>query len=316
MVIELIIVAPKEIGTSSEPTNQSPKLGDAAPANGSGQIMKDVYSVEAKPEGKEWELWADKAIRPKENQEWTIEKVRVKFYASNGVTYTVNGSKGRVVPNEKGIRDIKISGKVITRASNGYVFKSEEVIYESQNKRLTSPAHVEMISPPDKEGGEMTLTGVDLFADFVTNEIKINKNVHAKKRVKNNKLVQIQSERAVFSGLSKIAQFYGSVILSLDSMTVTGPEAKFAYDSKMDALESVLVGGGIKVRDTDKFATSNSVNVSFKNDQIVFKGAPRVVQNGDEMTGDEIVISENGRKVQVSNAKALIDSSTVDQPAK
>jgi LPS export ABC transporter protein LptC len=306
LVVELIILAPKEIGTGAEPPPAA--TAPAAAETGSGQIMKDVYSVEAKPEGKEWELWADRALRPKENQEWTIEKVKVKFYASSGVSYTVTGAKGHVVPNEKGIRDIEISGNVITKASNGYVFKSESVFYDSQAKKLASPKEVEMSAPPDKEGGELTLTGSDLKADMNTNEITINKNVRSKKKIKNGKTVAIASERAVFSGRSKIAQFYGNVVVSMDTMTVTGPEARFAYDSKMEALDSILVGGGIKVTDTDKFATSDSVNVSFKDDRIVFKGAPRVVQNGDEMTGDEIVLSENGHKVQVSNAKAQIDS--------
>lgn len=313
LVVELIILAPKEIGTSSEP--QIPNM-PAPTSQNSGQIMKDVYSVEAKPEGKDWELWADKALRPKENQEWTIEKVRVKFYASNGVTYHVTGAKGQVVPNEKGIRDIQISGNVVTKSSNGHVFKSETMNYDSQNKRLASPSDVEMVSPPDKDGGELILTGADMIADFATNEINVRKNVKAKKKVKNDKTVQIQSERATFSGLSKMAKFFGNVVLTIDTMTVTGPEAKFAYDSKMESLESLVVGGGIKVTDSDKFATSQSVDLSFKNDRIVFKGAPRVVQNGDEMTGDQITLLDGGRKVQVSNAKAQIDSSTLESEKK
>lgn len=313
LVVELIIMAPRELGVGAEVQAVAPsKPGETA----SGQTMKDVYSVEAKPEGKEWELWADQALRPKENQEWTIEKVRVKFYASNGVTYHVTGRQGHVLPNDKGIRDIKISGNVVTTASNGHVFKSESVLYDSINKRLTSPDAVEMTSPPDKNGGEMTLTGVNMLADLNTNEITINKDVHAKKRIKNGRIAQIQSERAVFSGRTKTAQFYGKVVLSLDSMTVTGPEARFAYDSKMETLESILVSGGVKVTDTDKFATSETVNVSFKNDQIVFNGAPRVVQNGDEMTGDQIILYEHGHKVQVTNARAQIDSDNVETQKK
>ncbi len=317
LVVELIILLPKEIGSIAE--IESPTVSPASGlASGPGdkyrQLMDNVYSVEAKPEGKEWELWADKGFQPKESTEWTIQNVRVKFYASNGVIYVVTGKEGRVVPNEKGIRDIRITGNVVTKSSNGHVFKSQDVLYNSQDKTLKSPGEIEMLSPPDKDGGEMLLTGSDMNAVFSTNEITIGKNVKGKRRIKNNKTVQIQSQRAIFSGRTKMAQFFGSVTMTMDTMTVTGPEAKFIYDAKGETLESLDVLGGIKVSDLDKFATSQSVNLNLKSDKVIFKGAPRVVQNGDEMTGDVITFLNGGKKVVVSNAKAQIDSNTLSSP--
>jgi len=309
LVVELIILAPKEIGTSSDPQVASPIIPESADKY--RQMMDNVHSVEAKPEGQQWELWADKGLQPKDNSEWTIQNVRVKFYAAGGVIYTVTGKEGHVVPNEKGLRDIRISGNVLTRSSNGHIFKSQDVLYDSEKKRLKSPDNIEMRSPPDKDGGEMLLTGADMVAELSTNEISIGKDVHAKKRIKNNRTVQIQSERAVFSGKTKMAQFFGKVLLTLDNMSVTGPEAKFVYDSKMEELESLDVAGGIKVTDVDKFATSQSVNLDLVNDKVVFRGAPRVVQNGDEMTGDLITFIDGGKRVQVSNAKAQFDAKTI-----
>jgi lipopolysaccharide transport protein LptA len=313
LVVELIILLPKDIGSLAE--SESLVIPPATgPAEKYRQQMDNVYSVEAKPEGKEWELWADNGFQLKENTEWTIQNVRVKFYASNGVLYVVTGKEGRVAPNEKGVRDIRITGNVVTKSSNGHVFKSQDVLYNSQDKTLKSPGEIEMVSPPNKDGGEMFLTGADMNAVFSTNEITVGRNVKGKKRIKNNKVVQIQSERATFSGRTKMAQFYGSVTMTMDTMTVTGPEAKFVYDAKGEALESLDVGGGVKVSDLDKFATSQSVNLNLKNDKVVFKGAPRVVQNGDEMTGDVITFLNGGKQVVVSNAKARIDSSTLSSP--
>jgi LPS export ABC transporter protein LptC len=314
LVVELIILAPKEIGSPSETVAPSPP---AASDKASAQIMNGVYSVESKGNGKEWELWAVRALQPKSNQEWTIERVKVKFYASNGVMYTVNGNQGHVVPNDKGVRDIKITGNVVTHASNGYVFKSESIFYDSEKRRLASPSDVEMISPPDKNGGEMVLTGADMLADLTTNEITVNKNVKTRKKIFNRngpeRTAQIRSDRAIFSGRSKSAQFFGHVNVNIDAMTVTGPEAKFGYDEGSESLQSVLVNGGIRVTDQDKMATSQSVNVNFKDDRIVFKGAPKVVHNGDELTGDEIIFYDGGHKVQVVNAKAQIDSKTLEK---
>lgn len=315
LVVELIIVAPKELGS---PSDVAPAPLPAQSKDGSAQIMKDVYSVESKENGKDWELWAVQAVQPKAGQDWTIERVKVKFYASNGVDYTVTGLKGHVVPSENKKNDIQISGNVVTRSSNGHVFKSESIFYESVKRRLTSPTNVEMTSPPDKNGGELMLTGADMLADMATNEITISKNVKAKKRVNGrnggpDRMVEIKSERAVFSGRNKMARFYGNVVLSLDAMTVTGPEAEFAYDDKGESLQSLLVAGGIRVTDEDKMATSQSVNVNFKDDKVVFKGSPKVTQNGDELTGDTIVFLDGGHKVQVVNAKAQFDAKTLQQ---
>jgi lipopolysaccharide export system protein LptA len=55
------------------------------------------------------------------------------------------------------------------------------------------------------------------------------------------------------------------------------------------------------------------VDVYFKDDKVVFNGAPRVVQNGDELVGDQIVFLEGGKKVQVSNAKAQIDPRAMEK---
>jgi LPS export ABC transporter protein LptC len=320
IVIEILVLAPKELGLSiseeeQESAPQVPKPQEGA----SGQIMQDVHLVEAKTSGKEWELWADKAMRPADNAEWTIEKVRVTFFANNGVTYQVTGKQGRVVP---GKNDIRIAGNVVTRSSNGYNFKTESVLYDSKNRKLTSPGVVEMTGGAGKpnaaaEGANkkeaLYLTGENMIADLDTNEIAITKNVRARRRVKDDREAVIQSDRAVFSGRSNSAQFFGNVVIDVDTMRLTGPEAKFLFNPKTEAFESVEVGGGVKVTDTDRFATSSSVSVHFKEDRVVFSGAPRVVQNGDELVGDEIVFLEGGKKVQVSNAKAQIDPRAVEK---
>ncbi len=313
LVVEILIFAPNELGIS--PAEDQAQQTAAAPPDqekpGTGQVMSDVYSIEAKGENREWELWADKALGPRNNKdEWTIQNVRVKFYADNGVIYNVTGKTGYVAPMRN---DIRVVGNVITKSSNGYTFKTESAFYESGKRRLSSPTAVTMSGPADDNGGPLTLNGGDLLADFNTNEINITRAVKARKVVKNNKVATIQSSKAEFSGRTNMARFLGNVVMDYDTMRVTGPEARFMYDSKSRSLDSIEVAGGVRVTDTDKFATSKSVSVSFKNERTVFNGMPRVVQNGDELTGDQIVFLDGGRKVQVSNAKADFDPESVQK---
>jgi LPS export ABC transporter protein LptC len=269
-----------------------------------GQTLRGVHSIEVNSDGKGWELWADRGVRPKDSGEWKIETVRVKFYASNGVTYNVTGRTGGVNP---ATYDLWIKGNVETKSSNGYIFKSPSVIYNSKLKKLTSAEAVEMIGPTDSEGSRLELSGEDMFADLNSNDIKVNRNVQARKRVNGEKTAQIQSTAAHFSGATNLAAFTGGVTIDVETMRITGPEARFTYDANRNALESLMVAGGVKVTDSDKFATSGSLSVYFKDDRYIFKGSPRVVQNEDELIGDEIVFLQGGKQVQVINAKAQVD---------
>jgi LPS export ABC transporter protein LptC len=313
LVVEILIFAPIELGLSPADEMLSQESQTAIPTSAeSSQVIHKVHSFGAKGDVVEWELWADRALGPRNNtEEWTIQNVRVKFYASNGVIYHVTGRKGLVAPVRD---DLRIEGAVTTKSSNGYTFKSESIFYDSKNRQLTSPENIQMTGPPDRNGGPLRLTGADMVADFVTNQIRIGRQVRASKTVHDDKAVTIQSQRAVFSGRSNTAQFLGNVVIDVNTMRITGPEARFSYDRRGESFESVEVGGGVRVTDTDKFATSKSVSVQFKEDQVIFNGGPRVVKNGDELVGEQIIFLDGGRKIQVSKARAQMDSRTMQSP--
>lgn len=326
VVIQLVVLMPRDI----DPLDQGPgkmtkkksssksvaanKLSKDIPA---GQVVRNAFMVEAKQEGKEIELWADRAIRPKDREEWTLDEVRVKFYAQNGVTYMVTGKTGGVTTASYAMW---IKGDVITKSSNGYTFRSEAVFYDPKIKRLTAPSQIEMEGPPDANGSRLYLDGEDMVADLTTNQLNVNKKVRARRQVDgpggDQKTAQIQSNSAVFSGKSNLAAFKGNVVIDIETMRLTGPEAKFSYNPEAQSLDSMVVNGGVRVTDSDKSATSGSVAVYFKDDKYVFKGAPRVVQQQDELIGDEIVFLRGGKQVQVINAKAQVDPARAETDKK
>ena len=65
--------------------------------------------------------------------------------------------------------------------------------------------------------------------------------------------------------------------------------------------------------DAEKFATAENLNVQFEQDKYVFKGHPRVVQDNDEMRGDEIVFLEGGKKVLVQKVRAKVDEKSLEK---
>ncbi len=316
LVVEIIILAPKEAGVSGDEAVGPAEARDSA-ENGADRAaqhtMQGVSSIGSKGDAKEWELDAVRAVRMTENEDWVIENVKVKFFGENGVTYTVTGKRGDVDVKKNNIR---ISGDVVTRSSNNYTFKTEAVDYDSSKRRLVTPHDIEMIGPREGNGTRLRLTGTDLVADMNTNEISVARNVRAKKSIKDGKLAAIASERAVFSGRANAAKFYGDVVIDVDTLRITGPKAQFLYKPDGDTIDSVTVDGGVKVTDVDKWATSRKVSVHFEDERFVFNGAPRVVQSGDELIGEEIVFLKGGREVRVSNARAKIESTADDRAAR
>ncbi len=314
VIVQVVVLAPKQTGP---PEPEIAENGNAIPpprkVDMGGQVMGTFHLVGTKESRQEWELWASEAARPNDVERWTIKDVKVRFFATNGVLYDVTGKTGLVDPQKN---EMRIEGDVVTHSSNGYIFHTDLAIYDSGARFLKSPHKVKMDGPSDasKEGlinRGLVLTGEDMTADMASNDIKMNKNVHAKKGVQGNKIATIQSQRAEFSGKTNLAHFVGDVVMDFETMRVTGPEARFAFNPKSGSLDSVEVEGGIRVTDMDKYATSKKVSVQFVQDEIVFSGSPRVVQNGDEVIGDEIVFSNGGKKVRISNMRGQIEPDSV-----
>jgi LPS export ABC transporter protein LptC/lipopolysaccharide transport protein LptA len=313
LVIEIIIVWPGELGRppGSDENTEGHLSEPGQVANGqTGQEMTNGHLMETKEDGMRWELWAKKATRPMDNADWTIEKVKVKFYADKGVYYTVTGDKGHV---NTAVNDLQISGHVLTESSNGYTFRTDEAFYSSKKRELSSPNLVTMVGPQEPDGSRLNLTGENMLADLNNNKIDIGRNVHAKKKIKDAKTAIITSDRAQFSGKSKYARFMGDVVIDVETLRITGPEATFSYKPGTETIDSMVVSGGVKVTDVDKYATANQVAVQFSEEKFIFDGAPRVVQGGDELRGDQIVFLDGGKKVQVSNGKAKLDSASVEK---
>ena len=320
LLIQIVLIAPSQIrdNETKAAVLPSPDLnsGDSdnnkelAKDSNVDQSIKGMHMIETQEGGKEWELWSDKATSLKAKELLQLEVVRAIFFSDSGVTFTVTGNKGLVEVKSKNLR---VDGDVVTRSSNGYTFRSETMEYVSQNRHLSAPGPVDMVGPRDAEGHSLHLTGVGMKASLEKSTMEILSEVRAEKSLEKGRRVLITSHRSVFSGKDKTAVFMDDVILDMDSMRITGPEARFNYDAKSDLVKSVYVSGGTRVSDSDKWATAQNVNIDFTEDKFIFRGNPRVVQNNDELRGEEIIFLEGGKQVLVQRARAKVDEKRLEK---
>ncbi len=308
LMIEIIIFSPRETGTS-DPRPVDPTKSGATENN--EQWIEGVHLIETSEGKKEWELKAARAMSMKDKGTWVLKEVDAKFFGekSEDDFFVVVGDEGQVTSATK---DMSVTGHVVVKSNNGYEFRTNSVNYTSEGKLLKSSDPLEMFGKSDNDGDGMELKGTGLVASLDQQTMDILKDVRLDRKLKDGRQVVIRSESARFFTQSRAGEFKGKVIVDIGASRISGPFAKFVYDSEKHALSSMEVEGGVNMTDTDKWATAQKIQMSFLNDEFVLKGTPKLVQNTEELTGQEIRFSEGGKKVEVKGGRAVFDSTVIE----
>lgn len=306
LITEIIVMSPQSLNEKP----QSEVLSEIYDNQEIKQQWQGVHYVETKNAEKEWELWAEKAVGFRKEDELALSGVKAVFFAKNGVELVVTGDRGEVEPRT---RDMKIEGNVVTRSSNGYIFKTDSVTYNSASRIMISPSTVEVAGPRDGAGRSLSISGKSMHADLNKGVMEINENVRAEKTIRNRDKMAVHSDKVQLNGKDRAVRFRGDVVIDMNGLRVTGPDALFRYDQKSELLKAIELEGGVKVSDVDKWATSDKLNIFLDEDKYIFNGSPRVVQDNDELRGDQIVFLNGGKKVQVKNAKVKVSRERMER---
>lgn len=264
------------------------------------QVMQKVHLVESREGNRDWELFADQATGSEGEGNWELKTVKVQFYSNQKMEFVVTGDRGRI---DSATRDLKIEGNVRTKSANGYTFETSEIDYKAEQRFISSRSKVLVTGPKDEQGGRLNVTGGVLESRVDAQEILIKNGVTAHREVARGRSFTVQSGRLKLSGQNTSAHFTDSVRIEVDSMRIEGPEARFEYRPGTDFLRSVLIRGGVRVSDIDKYATAETVRFDPELNQFVLSGGPRLVQNQDELVGDQITFIDGGKKVKVESQK-------------
>lgn len=278
-----------------------------AAKSSSEQRMEGVHLVEGQGDQREWELYSETADGFVGQGVWQLKKVKVIFYARTGDSYKVIGDEGKINVSTK---DIDITGHVFTSSTNGYEVRTSEVHYVSQDKILKIPTHLDVKGPQDKDGTRLILKSERMQTFLESSLMILEEQVYAERNLTTSsgtKLLQIHSGKAHISGKSNLLRFFDGVHVSYEKIQVRAPEAFFAYKEKSNAPDSIIMNGGVQIDGADRQATAENLKIDVSQDQYVLKGSPKVIQNGDEIVGEQITFLNGGNKVRVDKAHALVE---------
>ena len=296
---ELLIVFPKKLDTSEEEEVQPIQEDETS----GQQKMAGVHLVESTKGLRDWELFANAAEGYQSKGTWLLKNVKVLFYASEKMTFTVTGAVGSIDALSK---DMKISGQVKTVSSNGYTFETDLVEYKSSARMISSPCFVKVQGPEDQMGEGMVLTGVRFMADVSKSLMSLQSNVQGRKKLKDGNLFSIRSERVEMSGSSKEAHFFENVKIEYGAMRMESAEALFKYSKDNKLMNQLSLMKDVQVLYGDKRATSQRLDLDLLQNKFVFTGKPKLMQNEDEISGDSIVFLEGGKRVKVEKLKPVV----------
>ncbi|MGZ3771055.1 MAG: LPS export ABC transporter periplasmic protein LptC [Bdellovibrio sp.] len=269
------------------------------------QKMKGVHLVESQQGNRDWELFAAAGEGSQGTGTWKLQNVKVLFYKKQKVEFTVTGDLGTIDYKSK---DLSVVGNVVTRSENGYVFKTPSIFYSSAKREIESPEEVVMVGPKDESSNGMDLKGHHMKVFVDQSKMVILDKVVAQKTEKDGKKMEISSNGVELSGKSHEAVFKGAVQIVYDKMKMEGPEASFLYKDKGNILSSVAITGGVRVNGKEKSATAETVLLDLLEKKYTFRGHPKVIQNQDELTGEEITFLEGGKKVKIEGARAKVEN--------
>jgi LPS export ABC transporter protein LptC len=300
--------APIELSKSEDETDGSKDKEkdqgkDRTKSKVPSQKAKGIHLVETQQGSRDWELFAETA-EGDESSSWDLKNVRVLFYNKEKLSFTVTGERGSIDGKSK---DLHIRGNVITKSENGYIFKTPSIFYSAKKRQIQSPEKVNMQGPKDEMGDGFVLDGVNMLVQVDDSRMMINQNVRGSKKFKGGKEFFIISDKADFSGQSRQAKFSGNVEVKYDKLRMQGPAAVFQYKGKTDLINYIQMQGGVRVSDMDKVATAETVNLDLFKNIFTFRGKPKVIQNNDELSGEEIIFLDGGKKVKVEKVRAKLE---------
>lgn len=260
------------------------------------QKVNKLYLLDAKKNVKESELWSEVAHKGMGSSLWTLDGVKAQIY-SEKVTYTVTGERGKADDITK---SMNIEGKVQLVSSNGYHFYTEHLDYDPISKKITSPDKISVEGPREKDG-RLYLEGYGLAVDLASNSMIIQNRVKGFKPMSDNRVMNISSQTGEFSAKQQAVTFRNNVVIKVDPTVVRGNLAQFRYkDNKLDTLH---MDGGIHMMDADKSGSAGEAIVFFNEDKYIFRKKPFLTQQENALIGDEIIVYNGGKRVQVKKAK-------------
>lgn len=264
------------------------------------QRMRGVHLIEAQSGNKVWEMWADRAQALKSQSVWELKEVLVFFYSQGEKSMEVRGETATIRTDN---RDLEILGNVTAESKNGYLVSTSKIKYQAEDRLLLAKESVRALGPSLKGQKRFQLESLGLIASLADNQIDLLSDVKSS-FFRGNEKYHVDANSARLSLSSRLVSFFDRVQFGVGKFVMKGPTAVFKFEERSNDLAQVALYGGVKGTGDGKSISADRADIDFQKDQYVFRGAPRLLQETDEIQGDLITFLDGGKIVKVEKATA------------
>jgi len=265
-------------------------------------INMNVFEMDGQ---KTWQVEADSAANNSEEL-WNFENVDGSYLVNATNKIIFSGDSGLFNPN---FEKLDLKGNVRSSSTQGYNFETEALGIEKrnfENQNDVSSNEIENVFFSSKEKvhlfddlGEFNIKAVGFEGNMQTGLVYLLSDVWSKTKDEKGAEAVIESDKAKIQSSLSTIKFYENLRVTQEKFKITGDEADFFMNDKTNEIESIRVRGNIFATDGVKTALSDKVDLKLKEDAIIFQGSPRIRVGENEMVGEEILITNNQKNVQV-----------------
>lgn len=267
---------------------------DAEEGPETGHLMDEMKLLLYKEGVLEWKLLSKQA-ESFENGIWKLFEVDGEFQQSDSSKIKFVGDRGEVDLNNK---FVSVEGDVEVNSRDGYIFETNKVNIRSDKEKGNLFYSNDLVRIYNlSEDLEVFSKGIK--GNTKSGEVELLSQVRCRKSVKQYKDIMIKSDSAFFKSSLKGIRFRENLLITQENFNIRGREAYFLYDERTKDLKSVQIDGDILASDGIKTALSNRVEMRTTEDVIIFQGNPRIRVGENEMIGEEILITNQQKNIQV-----------------
>lgn len=263
------------------------------------QVMKGLELTEYKANAhgqKDWKLQAESAASELRDIQWKVNKAFVFLYKENVELVQITSEQGLVDTKSK---NLKLTGEVKSTMESGYIFRSQGLQYHASEETFLSEGEI-YIEGPEKR---TILKGSSFVGDLKQGFVNINGPVYCEQIIPEFDKAIIKSKEAQVNIESRHVLFRGQLFIQLDEMNVSGHEAEFKYSKLTGELESLVIRGKVFASQGDKSASADLLEIRVKDGVFLFQGNPRFVSGENTLVGNEILLYNKGKNVQVLHGR-------------
>lgn len=283
--------------TPSNPVGEKPVLpkiqqsGPKTPA----QVLKNILLTEylEDQEGqKEWVLEAKQALSDSFEQNWDVNESLVKFFKNNTEIVEIFADHGQI---NSQTRNLMLEENIRGETESGYIFRTDNLRYISDSESFISDSEIYFESPEART----QLRGQAMKGFIPEGKVEITGPVECKQYIEGYQNASIRSQNAEISLSKRHMTFKKNLFIQMDNISITGQSAEFVYSKEKGELESLKISGKVFVSSDDRSASAEHLEIRLKEDLFLFQGSPRFVSGKNVLVGNEIVLYDKGKRVQI-----------------